>query len=107
MLYQIRDDVTENTLNMLYYSFEYSILNHGIIVWATATQNQLYETKVRMNNIVRTITWDKKFSHVTHLHKKLDGSLPANPVNDRSNANAVTLKSTFCLPSNQQLFKNI
>ena len=29
---------------------------------------------------------------------KLDGSLPANPVNDRRTANAVTLKSTFCLP---------
>ena len=30
--------------------------------------------------------------------KKLDGSLPANPVNDRRIANGVTLKSTFCLP---------
>ena len=29
---------------------------------------------------------------------QLDGSLPANPVNDRRIANAVTLKSTFCLP---------
>ena len=29
---------------------------------------------------------------------RLDGTLPANPVNDRSVANAVTLKSTFCLP---------
>ena len=28
----------------------------------------------------------------------LDGSLPANPVNNRRIANAVTLKSTFCLP---------
>ena len=28
----------------------------------------------------------------------LGGSLPANPVNDRRIANAVTLKSTFCLP---------
>ena len=30
--------------------------------------------------------------------RRLDGSLPANPVNDRRVANAVTLKSTFCLP---------
>ena len=30
--------------------------------------------------------------------KILDGSLPANPVNDRRVAYAVTLKSTFCLP---------
>ena len=88
MLYQIRDYVTEHTLNMLYYSFVYSILNYGIIVWGTATQNQLHEINVRMNNIVRTITWNKlyksflfnciklyknnKFSHVTHLYKKLN-----------------------------------
>ena len=31
-------------------------------------------------------------------HDQLDGSLPANPVNDRRVPNAVTLKSTFCLP---------
>ena len=36
-----------------------------------------------------------------------DGSLPANPVNDRRVANAVTLKKSFRLPENQQLFKNI
>ena len=33
----------------------------------------------------------------TNHWRKLDGSLPANPVNDRRIANAVTLKSTFCL----------
>ena len=32
------------------------------------------------------------------IQTQLDGSLPANPVNDRRKANAVTLKSTFCLP---------
>ena len=67
MLYQIRYYATPHTLNMLYYSFVYSSLNYGIIVWGTATQNQLHEINVRMNNIVRTITWNKKFSHVTHL----------------------------------------
>ena len=35
---------------------------------------------------------------LTNHSRKLDGSLPANPVNDRRIANAVTLKSTFCLP---------
>ena len=30
--------------------------------------------------------------------RELDGSLPANPLNDRRVANAVTLKSTFRLP---------
>ena len=56
MLYQIREYVTEHTLNMLYYNFVYSILNYDIVVWSTATQNQLHEINVRMNNIVGTIT---------------------------------------------------
>ena len=30
--------------------------------------------------------------------QQLDASLPANPLNDWRIANAVTLKSTFCLP---------
>ena len=33
-----------------------------------------------------------------HHLLQLDGSMPANAVNDRRKANAVTLKSTFCLP---------
>ena len=37
----------------------------------------------------------------------LGGSLPAYPVNDRRVAYAVTLKSTFCLPLNQQLLFKI
>ena len=35
---------------------------------------------------------------LNNFTQELDGSLPANPVNDRRVANAVTLKSTFCLP---------
>ena len=34
-----------------------------------AIQNQLHEIHVRINNIVHTITWSKKFSPVTHLYK--------------------------------------
>ena len=33
-----------------------------------------------------------------YVQLKLDGSLQANPMNDLRIANAVTLKSTFCLP---------
>ena len=53
-------------------SFTYSSVNYGIIVWGTATPNQLHEIILRINNIVRTLTWNKKFSHVTHLFKKLN-----------------------------------
>ena len=72
MLYQIRDYVTPHTLNMLYYSFVSSSLNYAIIVWSTVTQSQLHEINVRMNNIMRTITWNNKFSHATLLYKKLN-----------------------------------
>ena len=41
------------------------------------------------------------------VNQRLDGSLPANAVNDWRVPNAVKLKSTFCLSWNQQLFKNI
>ena len=48
------------------------------------------------------------FNNRCEIKKILDGSLPANPVNDRRVANAVTFKSTFCPPLNQQLlFKKI
>ena len=36
---------------------------------------------------------------------KLDGSLPENPVNDRREANAVTLKSTFSLPKKSAIIQ--
>ena len=51
-----------------------------------ATENQAPKAKKTRRNFSKTNTY-----------RKLDGSLPANPVNDRRIANAVTLKSTFCL----------
>ena len=57
---------------MLYYSFVHSNLNYGIIVWGTATQNQLHEINEGINNIMRTITWNKKFSLISYLYKKLN-----------------------------------
>ena len=47
-------------------------LTYGITAWGTAAQNQLHEIEVKLNNIVRTLTWNTKFSHVTKLYKKLD-----------------------------------
>ena len=61
MLNEIRGYVTSHTLNMLYYRFEYSSVNYAIIVWDSATWNQLHDINVTMDNIVRTITWNKKF----------------------------------------------
>ena len=85
MLYHIRDLVSDNTLAMLYYSFVYSRITYGITAWggitygitaesfeSTAYRNFLREVEVKQNNIIRTITWNKKFSHVNHLYKQLE-----------------------------------
>ena len=72
MLYHIRDLVTDSTLAMLYYSFIYSRITYGITAWGTAFRNFLREVEVKHNNIIRTITWNKKFSHFNHLYKQLE-----------------------------------
>ena len=63
MLYHIHDFVNDQTLVMVYYGFAYSRLTYGITAWGT---------EVKLNNIVHTLTWNTKFSHVTKLYKKLD-----------------------------------
>ena len=56
---------------MLYYSFVYSCVNYGITTWGTADQSKIHEIEIEVNNIVRTITWNKKFTHVSHLYQNL------------------------------------
>ena len=56
---------------MLYYSFVYSRLTYGITAWGTTAQNQLREIEVKLNDIIRTMTWNKKFSYVSQQYKKL------------------------------------
>ena len=55
----------------LYYCFVYSRLTYGMTAWGTAAQSQLREIEVKLNNIIRTMTWNKKFSHVSQPYKKL------------------------------------
>ena len=50
------------------------------------------ENYPQQQQIKRTQNWEAE------EYNELDGSLPANPVNHRRIANAVTLKSTSCLP---------
>jgi len=44
-------------MNMIYYAFTYSRVQYGITIWGTAAKTKLREIEVRLNNIVRTITW--------------------------------------------------
>ena len=68
--YQVQGYVTEQTLIMLYHSFACSRTSYGITAWRTAANKYLKEIETKLNNIVRTITWNKKFSRVT-LYKNL------------------------------------
>ena len=71
MIYHIRDFVNTLALVMLYYSFVYSRLTYGITARGTAAKNQLREIEVKLNNIIRTMTWNKKCIHVSQLYKNL------------------------------------
>ena len=70
--YKLRSYVTEDVLRMVYPSLVYSRLQYGIIIWATGTKTLLQEIRVLQNNIIRILTYNKKFSHVTPLYKKLN-----------------------------------
>ena len=61
MIYHISDFVNAHAQVMLCYSFVYSRLTYGITAWGTAAQNQLREIKVKLNNIIRSMTWNKNF----------------------------------------------
>ena len=67
MFFYLRDFVTDDTLSILYYSLVNSHFIYGITAWGTAHQHKLHEIEVKLNNIVRTITKNKKFSLVTFL----------------------------------------
>ena len=71
VFYRLREYVTKKTLCMLYYSQVNIRVQYAISVWETACKSRLQEISVRLNNIVRTITWNNKFAHVTKLYKEL------------------------------------
>ena len=71
MLYLIRDYVAKQTLIMLFYSFAHSRVSYGIAVLGTVAKKYLHEVELKLNIIVRNITWNKKFSYVSQLYKKM------------------------------------
>ena len=54
---------------MIYYSLIYSRIQYGIVTWGTANKTVLQELNVKLNNIVRTITYSSKYFPVTCLYK--------------------------------------
>ena len=70
-IYRLRNFVDTETLKLLYYSLIYSRVQYGIILWGTATYTRQKEIVRRLNNIVRIMTWSRKFDHVSILYKEL------------------------------------
>ena len=56
---------------MLYHSLIYSKLQYGILVWGTASKTHLRELIVRLNNIVRIITFSRNCNRMSNLYKSL------------------------------------
>ena len=56
---------------MLYHRFACSRISYGITARGTAADKYLKEIETKLNNVVRAITWNKKFSQVTQLYKNL------------------------------------
>ena len=54
---------------MLYFSFVYSRIQYGITLWGTSAKSYMREINVRLNNVVRLMTYSKKYSHVSQLYK--------------------------------------
>ena len=57
---------------MLYYSLIYSRIQYGIVTWGKANKTLMQELNVKLNNIVRTITYNSKYCTVTSLYKTLN-----------------------------------
>ena len=71
IIYRLHNFVDTETLKLLYYSLIYSRVPYGIILWGTAIYTRQKEIVLRLNNIVRIMTWSRKFDHVSILYKQL------------------------------------
>ena len=72
IFYRIRNLVPRETLRMLYHSLILSRIQYGILIWGNAAKISLRELSVRMNNMIRTITFSSKYCKITILYQKLN-----------------------------------
>ena len=57
---------------MLDHSLILSRIQYGILIWGNAAKIHLRELSLRMNNIIRTITFSSKYCKMTILYQKLN-----------------------------------
>ena len=69
---RIRNLISFEVSKMLYYCVIYSRSQYGIVIWGKATKIYLKELSVRLNNIICSITFSKKYSYATNLYKNLN-----------------------------------
>ena len=110
ILCKLRHYASTSILKNVYFSLVYPYLQYSVMTWRNTTAKCFNKIQIQQNYLIKIISnaplIKTKLSplyeqlHLLNLNNiyQLDGSLPANPVNDRRIANAVTLKSTFCLP---------
>ena len=72
LIYRIRDFVPQQTFRMLYYSLIYSRIQYGLLIWGTAAKSHLNELMIRLNNVIRTITYSSKYCPMTVLYETLN-----------------------------------
>ena len=72
IFYRIRNLVPRETLRLLYHSLILSRIQYGILIWGNAAKIHLRDLSVRINNIIRAITFSSKYCKMTILYQKLD-----------------------------------
>ena len=72
MFYRIRSCLKIDAMINLFYSFICSKLQYGILTWGSAKKNELGALSTRLNKMIKTITFAKKFCHVSPILKALN-----------------------------------
>ena len=67
---KIRNLVPRETLRMLYHSLILLRIQYVILIWVKAVKILFRELSVRINNIIRTITFSSKYCKMTILYQK-------------------------------------
>ena len=72
MLYRIRSYLKIDAMIILFYSFIYSKLQYGILTGGSAKKNELGALSTRLDKMIKTITFAKKFCPVSPIFKALN-----------------------------------
>ena len=72
IFYRLRNYVSKKTLCVLYYSLVYSTIQCCNIAWGCTAKKYLIKLKMRVNKIIRAITFSNSFTSVRALYKNLN-----------------------------------